>query len=151
MTLPGPPLGPPLRPVKRKVQVVQIERSLEPGTKPSRMPAGRSRWLIVRERGNMLDPMCVYVGVERVLPVFSFEEEANLFLRLGSYEGHWRARERCAVDLVSVLRGPCADVKSVALDPLPEMLEDGTLALVGVGRERFLKQILVREKRTTAP
>ena len=72
----------------------------------------------------MLDPMCVYVGVERVLPVFSFEEEANLFLRLGSYEGHWRARERCAVDLVSVLRGPCADVKSVALDPLPEMLED---------------------------
>jgi hypothetical protein len=50
-----------------------------------------------------------------------------------------------------MLHGPCKGVKSVALDPLPEMLEDGTLALVGVGRERFLKQILVREKRTTAP
>jgi hypothetical protein len=47
-----------------------------------------------------------------------------------------------------VLCGSCKGVKSVALDPLPEMLEDGTLALVGVGRERFVEQILAREKRT---
>jgi len=120
---------------------VQIERSLEQGTKPSRMLARRSQWLIVREQGNMSDPMCVYVGVERVLPVFSFEEEAKLFLRLGSYEGHWRARKSCAVDLVWVLRGPCADVTSVALDPLPEMLDDGTFALVGVRRKRFLEHM----------
>jgi hypothetical protein len=115
---------------------VQIERSLEQGTKPSRIVASRSQWLIVRERGNTLDPMCVYVGVE----------EAKLFLRLGSYEGNWRARKSCAVDLVWVLRGPCADVKSVALDPLPEMLEDGTHALVGVRPKRFLEHILGREK-----
>ena len=83
---------------------------------------------------------------EEVLPVFSFEEEAKLFLQLGSYEAHWRARKSCVVDLVRVLRGPCADVKSVALDPLPEMLEDGTLALVGVRRKRFLEHILAREK-----
>jgi hypothetical protein len=132
--------------VKGKELGVQIKRSLEQGTKPSRMLAGRPRWLIVRERGNMLDPMCVYVGVERVLPVFSFEEEAKLFLQLGSYEAHWRARKSCVVDLVWVLRGPCADVKSVALDPLPEMLEDGTLALVGVKRKRFLEYILARQK-----
>ncbi len=98
-----------------------------------------------------MEPLCVYAGVERVLPVFSFEEEAKLFLRLGGYDGHWRATESCADELVSVLDGPCKGVKSVALDPLPEMLEDGTLALVGVGWQRFLKQILVREKRTTAP
>lgn len=125
---------------------MQIERSLEQGTKPSRIVASRSQWLIVREWGNTLDPMCVYVGVERVLPIFSFEEEAKLFLRLGSYEGNWRARKSCAVDLVWVLRGPCADVKSVALDPLPEMLEDGTHALVGVRPKRFLEHILGREK-----
>ena len=29
-----------------------------------------------------------------------------------------------------------------ALDPLPEMLEDGTVALVEVGRERFLARLL---------
>jgi hypothetical protein len=115
------------------------------------MLAGRTWWLVVREGGNLLEPLCVYAGVERVLAVFSFEEEAKLFLRLGGYDGHWRARESCADELVSVLDGPCKGVKSVALDPLPEMLEDGTLALVGVGRQRFLKQILVREKRTTAP
>ncbi len=104
------------------------------------------------EGGNLLEPLCVYAGVERVLPVFSFEEEAKLFLRLGGYDRHWRARESsCADELVSVLCGSCKGVKSVALDPLPEMLEDGTLALVGVGRQRFMKQILVREKRTTAP
>ena len=96
----------------------------------------------------MLEPLCVYAGSQRVLAVFSFEEEAILFLRLGGYDGRWRARESCADELVSVLYGPSKGVKSVALDPLPEMLEDGTLALVEVGRERFVEQILVREKRT---
>ena len=95
-----------------------------------------------------MEPLCVYAGGEKVLPVFSFEEEARLFLRLGGYDGHWRARESCADELVSVLDGPCKGVKSVVLDPLPEMLEDGTLALVGVGRERFVEQILARKKRT---
>ncbi len=131
---------------------MQIEKTLKQATRPSRMLAGRAWWLIVREGGDLLEPLCVYAGVERVLPVFSFEEEAELFLRLGGYDRHWRARESsCADELVSVLCGSCKGVKSVALDPLPEMLEDGTLALVGVGRQRFLKQILVREKRTTAP
>ena len=146
MTLLGPPPGSPIRSVKGKEQRVKIDRFPGQGTKPSRMLAGRSRWLVVREQANILDPMCVYVGVERVLPVFSFEEEAKLFLRLGSYEGNWRARESRAVDLVSVLRGPCADVTSVALDPLPEMLEDGTLALVGVKRKSFLEHILAMER-----
>jgi len=113
------------------------------------MLAGRTRWLVVRDEGNPLEPLCIYAGSQRVLPVFSFEEEARLFLRLGGYDGHWRARESsCADELVSVLCGSCKGVKSVALDPLAEMLEDGTLALVGVGRERFVEQILAREKRT---
>jgi hypothetical protein len=81
-----------------------------------------------------------------VLPVFSFEEEAQMFLRLGGYEGDdgWRARESCAGELVSVLLGPCLDAKGVALDPLPEMLEDGTIGLVEVGRRRFVGQLLQR-------
>jgi hypothetical protein len=36
----------------------------------------------------------VHEGAARVLPVFSFEEEAQMFLRLGGYEeSGWRARE----------------------------------------------------------
>jgi hypothetical protein len=84
-----------------------------------------------------------------LLPVFSFEEEAEMFLLLGGYEGDdgddgWRARESCAGELVSVLFGPCLDAKGVALDPLPEMLEHGTIGLVEAGRRRFVGQLLHR-------
>jgi hypothetical protein len=77
--------------------------------------------------------------------MFSFEEEAEMFLHLGGYDGGWLARESSVGELVSVLGGPCKDVKDVALDPLPEMLKDGTVGLVGVGRESFLGQIFARE------
>lgn len=56
-----------------------------------------------------------------------------MFLRFGGYDDQWRTSESCAGELISVRYGPCADVKSVALDPLPGMFEDGPLALVGVG------------------
>jgi hypothetical protein len=46
-----------------------------------------------------------------------------------------------------VLLGPCLDVEGVALDPLPGMLEDGTVELVEVGRRRFLGQLLQRGER----
>ena len=51
---------------------MQIERTLEQATRPSRMLAGRTWWLVVRDGGNLLEPLCVYAGAERVLPVFSF-------------------------------------------------------------------------------
>jgi hypothetical protein len=127
-----------------------IEAVRERTTRPPRIGAGRTRWLIVRDGGGPVEPICVYSGEERVLPIFSFEEEAQLFLRLGSYDdGHCRVWESCAGELISVLYGPCAEVKSVALDPLPEMLEEGTFALVEVGRKRFLEQILARERRSS--
>jgi hypothetical protein len=43
-----------------------------------------------------------------------FEEEAELFLRLGGYDAQWRVRESCAGELVSMLYGPCKAVKSMA-------------------------------------
>ncbi|MGH3146410.1 MAG: hypothetical protein ACRDTR_11485 [Rubrobacter sp.] len=61
-----------------------------------------------------------------------------MFLRLGRYGDRWRTRESSVGEVVSVLYGPCADAKSVVLDPLPEMLRDGTVGLVQVERKRFL-------------
>jgi hypothetical protein len=114
-----------------------------PGGSPRRSTATTTRWLIARDGNGRLEPLCVRVGATRVLAVFSFEEEAEMFLRLGGYDaGIWRARESCAGELVSVLCGPCIDAKGVALDPLPEMLEDGTVGLVWVARWRFLGQLL---------
>lgn len=43
-----------------------------------------------------------------------------------------------------MLCGPCRRANGVALDPLPEMHQDGTAALVRVGRERFLARLLER-------
>ena len=90
-------------------------------------------------------------GLSKVLLVFSFEEEAEMFLYLGGYvDCGWRARESCAGELVSVLLGPCLDVEGVALDPLPGMLEEGTIGLVGVGRGRFLGRLMARGRERTS-
>lgn len=105
-------------------------------------PAGRTYWLI----SGGPEPGGVFVlnhdGFEKSLPVFGFREEAEMFLRLGGRDGDgWHARESEAGELTSLLGGPCADVESVALDPLPEILEDGAVGLVRVRRERFLERI----------
>ena len=97
-----------------------------------------TQWLIVKDGCGRLAPMCVDGEGGRVLPVFCFREEAEMFLCLGGHGDGWRARETSAGELVSVLHGPCADVKCVALDPVPGMLEDGTVGLVEVERKRFL-------------
>ena len=41
-----------------------------------------------------------------------------------------------------MLYGPCAEVKEVALDPLPEMVAESTVSLVSLPRERFIEQSL---------
>ena len=78
------------------------------------------------------------------LPVFGYEEEAEMFLHLGGYgDDGWSARESSIGEIVSVLCGPCSGVEGVSLDPLPGgMVPDGTLCLVWLGRERFLEQLL---------
>jgi hypothetical protein len=45
------------------------------------------------------------------------------------------------VELVSVLYGSCVDVKSVALDPLPQTIEDGTLAFLCWSRREFVRAL----------
>jgi hypothetical protein len=76
------------------------------------------------------------------LAVFSFEEEAEAFLRLlGDGEGNrkgWRSEQKKAGELVSVLLGHCAGVERVALDPLPLPLGRAMLPLVSVSRDTFL-------------
>jgi len=111
----------------------------------------KTRWLIAKDGNRQLEPLCVQAGAAKVLPVFSFEEEAEMFLRLAGYEGDgWQVRESCTGELISVLYGPCMSVRGVALDPLPEMLEGGTVGLVWVGRRHFLGQLMVREGERTA-
>jgi hypothetical protein len=78
-----------------------------------------------------------------VLPVFSFQEEGELFLRLEATAADWWARETTTGELVSLLLGPCARVEKVALDPLPGLRETPEITgLVSMGRTDFVRHLM---------
>ena len=107
---------------------------------PIRSPHTRW-WTLSRSEGKRTEILAVLRRGEKVLPVFGHEEEAELYLWLAGLGEGWRVRESRCGELVSVLCGPCADVKSVALDPLPQMIEDGTLALSCWSRREFVRAL----------
>jgi hypothetical protein len=110
---------------------------------PRRPLPGLAFWLIAKNENGRVRVLTLYRCGEEVLPVFGHEEEAEMFLQLGCVVGEgWGVRESSAGELVSVLCGPCADVKEVALDPLPEMVAGSTVGLVSLPRERFIEQSL---------
>ena len=115
-------------------------------------------WLIVRDdvgdEGGT--PEVLTLGAEggagrgeKTLPVFSFEEEALLFLRLSGLADGWRASMSGIADLASVLAGPCSDAGRVALDPIPERGRRRPHDLVSLPREAFVA-LLAAERRTSA-
>ena len=81
-----------------------------------------------------------------MLPVFSHEEEAEMFLHIEGIDEGWRIRESGVGELVSVLYGPCTGIKKVTLDPLPEMVVERTVGLVSLLRERFIEGIAARRR-----
>ena len=76
---------------------------------------------------------------EEALPVFSFEEEAETFLRLGVLETGWRARKTTASELASLLYVPCTGVNKVTLEPLSVANGEMVLNLLRWSREDFLR------------
>ena len=83
---------------------------------------------------------------KKTLPVFSSEDEAQMFLRLEGVADGWQVSESRGGELVSMLFGLCAGVKEVALDPLPEMVADRTVGLVSLDRKRFIRSLLARRR-----
>lgn len=106
----------------------------------------RSFWLLVkRGRGTLEVLTTAFDEGRRALPVFSFEEEANLYLR-SRVRDKWRARRTGVGELVSLLYTLCRKVELVALDPVSEAEIDVADRLVSLGRERFMHVFL--RKRT---
>src|ERR671912_813770 len=81
-------------------------------------------------------------GAGEALPVFSFEEEAEMFHWLQTTEDGWKVREITPGQLVSILYGPCADVGRVMLDPLPEIGALMQISLVGMDRGDFVESVM---------
>ena len=105
-------------------------------------------WLI--ERPGVGGPEVFTVGAE-TLPVFSFPEEAEMFLRLGGFEtGGWRAAVSPAGELLSRLAAyRRAGVDLVALDPSAEMVDsisDPTIALVTLSLSGFAERLVARSE-----
>ncbi len=107
---------------------------------------GSAWWLIVKDENGRTEVLTIGEGGEEALALFSHVEEAEMYLWLARIGDGWRAKETSAGELASVLYGICASARSVALDPLPGMVTDGTVGLVGLGRHRFLERILASER-----
>ena len=109
-----------------------------------------SYWLIAKNENDRIEVLtALLANGEEVLPIFSYEQEAELFLGFQAAGSGWQARESTAGELVSVLCGPCAGAKEVSLDPLPEMIAEGTLGLVNLSRKRFVNLVLSRGQQPT--
>jgi hypothetical protein len=102
-----------------------------------------SLYVIVRRETRGLELLRISLrSGEQVLPVFSSGEAARRFLLSGALEEGWHVRECSAGELVSLLFGPCANVKQVLLNPLPDplMVKDGLAN--PVYREGFIASLL---------
>ena len=79
------------------------------------------------------------VAGSTALPVFSFAEEARLFIRFGPLVGAgWRASKIGSGELASLLLGSLRGIARVALDPLPGIGAEPANRLLCLSRESFL-------------
>ncbi len=102
-------------------------------------------WLIMKRATSKMDVLTVRVDSSgEALAIFSFEEEARMFLDLrpaASEEG-WCVRQTSVGEVVSVLYGPCSDAKEVVLDPVPEVGREELVGLLNMHRNDFLRFLL---------
>lgn len=113
-------------------------------TRPTPKPAA-VYWLISRDGNGWSETLTIGRGGEERLPVFSFREEAEMFLSLGRLGAGWSLKQTTAGELASALMGPCSGVGSVALDPLPELVRRDMADLVSMGRERFIYRLIEKQ------
>ena len=106
--------------------------------------AGTQRyWVIAKDGFGKPDVLTVDLdGTGEALPIFSFEEEAEMFLWLQRTEDGREVRETTPGQLVSILYGPCADIGRVMLDPLPEIGARMQISLLGMDRHDFVESVM---------
>lgn len=86
------------------------------------------------------DGWVLAVQDDATLAVFSGEGEAKTFLLLEGREYGRKVRRALPGELISILEGPRASMKRVALDPSPEMIAERLVGLVSMRKDRFLER-----------
>jgi hypothetical protein len=103
-------------------------------------------WIITSYQNNRINTLTIDSddGDREFLAIFSFKEEAEAYLSLleDDEKRDWQSTETMVGELISVLLGPCAGVRRVALDPLPLPCTRAMLPFVSVSRERFVEDLL---------
>ena len=116
------------------------------------MQNGRAqRWLIADLTDGKMEVFTLDGGGDRVLPVFSFRDEAEMYVRLQLGTPGWEPRGFSADEIASMLYRSLSDVARVALDPLPEVCDKTFLDLLCVRRDAFVRSLLGGEGDFVAP
>ena len=105
-------------------------------------PSAHHYWIVVERSASAPKILGMGLAKREYLPVFSFGEEAEMFLKLSGLEDGWEARKTRSGEVLSMLFGNLSSVERVALDPLPEFSADGMTSLVSVSRKRFMDKLL---------
>ena len=108
----------------------------------SRLRSHSAWWLLARHRDSQTEVLILTHGGHEMLPVFSFREEAEMYLLIEMLGGDWQVRKISAGELVSLLHEKCAIVRRVALDPLPSTWADKVVELVVLDCERFVSRVV---------
>ena len=119
------------------------EKKKRPARSPHRRHPASIWWLVTKDQHGCTEVLVMDYGDEQALvPVFSSEDEAEMFVRFaGTHESDWLVREVSVGELVSALYGLCEGVRSIALDPCPETLASESIGLVSLDRRRFVNWI----------
>lgn len=119
--------------------------------KHSRRPA--VFWLIAKKGARQDEMLTLDLGGEEelaTLPVFCFDDEADMFLSLGTLGAGWRLKETTSGELTSILLDPYAGIEFVSLDPLPELVYKRMISLVSVRKEQFLDKLISNDEKANA-
>jgi hypothetical protein len=129
-----------------RVDGVSTGEGAETGSGVSRRTGTQRYWVIAKDTKDgvgQLELLTVGLdGTGEALPIFSFEEEAEMFLWLRRTEEGHEVRETTPGQLVSILYGPCADVGRVMLDPLPGIGARMQISLLGMDRHDFVESVM---------
>ena len=98
-------------------------------------------WLVIKRAASAMEVLTLgLAGGEEALPVFSFREEANTFLRScygDTGSDNWWIRKTGAGELLTLLN-TYHTVEKVALDPLPEAVSSTAMDLFCVSRSMWM-------------
>ncbi len=124
-----------------RVPLLSEDDGTGPGVPVRSRAPGWLLWVIAKHENSRMSLLTVDPGGDgEALAVFSFEEEAEAFLRLGTQGAQWQARRTTTGEIISLLYGgPCASAKRVALDPLPAV--GGGMVMDLAGWERFARRL----------